>query len=366
MKKNEDEYLRKIYFNPEFSASFTGPDKLFRFVKKDGKFQFSKKDIKKWIQSQEVYTTNRLVKHKIKRHKVIAPYIDYMWDADTASLVNYKEDNDGKGYFVLVIDIMSRYVWTQAVKTPSASEILKVFKTILKSNRKPELLRTDKGTEFVNKFANPFFKKQKIKHFVTQNEVKASYGERAIQTLKNKIFRYLRAKQTHRWVDKLPAFTEAYNNTYHSSIKRTPASVTKKDENELWQILYKPSKLPPTRKKDFKFNIGDLVRISKLKKAFQRMYSEHWTNEVFRIRERGIKQNIPFYELNDYLKDPIIGTFYEEELQQVFINKDTKFLVDEVLGKKTIRGKSYTEISWVGWPKKFNTWLPTSNIDDYI
>jgi len=365
MKTTEEEYLNKIYFDPKFSGSFTGPDKLYRFVKKEGTFQISLKDIKKWLQSEEIYTTNRIVNRKIKRRKVIAPFIDYMWDADTASLRDYAKDNDGMGYFVLVIDIMSRYVWTQAVKTPSGNEIKKVFQNILKSGRKCVNLRTDQGTEFSNKTMSPYLKKNKINHFVTQNEVKASYAERSIQTLKNKIFRYFRAKRTFRWVSELADITKGYNNTYHRSIKRTPASVTKQDENELWNLLYQPVKAPPKRKKLFKFDKGDYVRISKLKKPFTRYYSEHWTNEVFKIKERRIIEHIPIYNLTDYLNDDITGTFYEGELQKVYIDENTKFIIEGVAETKIVRRKHWSKIKWLGWPKKFNTWILTSTIDNY-
>jgi len=94
-KEEKEEYLQNIYYNPENAGSFSGPDKLYRFIQKDGKKSISFKDVKMWIQSQEVYTTNRLVKQKIERRKVIVPYIDYMWDIDTASLRNYSDDNDG-------------------------------------------------------------------------------------------------------------------------------------------------------------------------------------------------------------------------------------------------------------------------------
>lgn len=366
MNKKEKAYLEKIYFNPKFSTSFTGPDKLYRYIKKEGKFAISRKNIQKWIQTQEVYTTNRLIKHKIKRPRVIAPFIDYMWDADTASLKDYSKDNKGYGYFVLAIDILSRFVWTQAVKSPSGNEAKKFFHGIFQSGRKPLHLRTDKGTEFCNKVIEKYFKDNKINHFVTQNEVKANYAERAIQTFKSKIYRYIRKNQSFQWVEKLHEITEGYNNTFHRSIKRTPASVTKENENELWEQLYQPPPLPlKQRKKLFKFDIGDYVRISKLRKAFQRYYSEHWTNEVFIVKFRKITQDIPLYILDDYDHDPIEGVFYEEELQKIYFDENTKYNIEEVEETKKINRKNYSFVKWKGWPRKFNTWILTSTIEDY-
>jgi hypothetical protein len=42
-----EQYLKKIYYNSSNPASFAGPDKLYRFVIKDGKFVLSKYKIKK-------------------------------------------------------------------------------------------------------------------------------------------------------------------------------------------------------------------------------------------------------------------------------------------------------------------------------
>ena len=366
MKEEEKNYLEEIYFDPQFSGSFVGPDKLYRFVKKDGKFSISRTNIRKWIQSQEIYTTTRLVKQKINRRKVIAPYIDYMWDADTASFRDYSKYNDGLGYFVLVIDILSRYIWTHAIKTPSAKEVKIVFENIFRTGRKPEHIRTDKGTEFSNKVVKKLFEENNINYFVTQNEVKANYAERAIQSMKSRIFRYLRAKQSFRWVDELSAITEAYNNTYHRSIKRSPGSVSKENENQIWEEVYKPQPIPfKGRTKLFKFNIGDTVRISKLRKPFQRYYSEHWTNEFFIIINRIIKQNIPSYTLSDYADELIKGIFYEPELQKIYIDENTSYNIEKVLKKRQLNKISESLVKWMGWPAKFNTWIPTVDITNY-
>jgi len=363
MNADEIEYVENIYYDPNIAGSFSGPYKLYKFIQKDGKFNISLKKITKWIQSQEVYTTNRLVKQKIKRRKVIVPYIDYMWDIDTASLKDYSKDNDNFGYFLLIIDIMSRFIWTHPIKTPSGLEVKKVLHDIFNTTRVPEKIRTDKGTEFSNKVIQKLFKSYNIDHFVTQNEVKANYAERGIQSIKGRIMRYLRSRQSHRWVDELSSITNSYNNTFHISINQSPASVTKKDENKLWEILYQKPSHPNIKKTIFKFEIGAFVRISKLRKTFQRYYSEHWTNEVFIIKHRSFKQYIPTYELSDYADEAIIGIFYENELQTVYVDENTVYNIEKVI--KTRNKKSESLIKWMGWPTKFNSWIPTEDIQSY-
>jgi len=42
-----EDYLQEIYYNPANPAIFSGPDKLFRYVRKIGKYVISKYKIKK-------------------------------------------------------------------------------------------------------------------------------------------------------------------------------------------------------------------------------------------------------------------------------------------------------------------------------
>ena len=114
--------------------------------------------------------------------------------------------------------------------------------------------------------------------------MKASYAERAIKTIKGRLVRYMTRHQSHSWVDHLADITHSYNNTYHRSIKQTPQSVKPENSVTLWQLQYNTLS-KHARKKSlaqvacFKLKVGDLVRVSHLRQAFQREYDEHWSRE---------------------------------------------------------------------------------------
>ena len=62
------------------------------------------------------------------------------------------------------------------------------------------------------------------------------------------------------------------------------------------------------------FQVGNVVRISKLKNKFEKGYTTNWTEEVFKIIK--VQPTIPFtYKLEDTLGEVVKGTFYEPELQ---------------------------------------------------
>lgn len=367
LKERKQKYLKGIYFNPINPSSFGGINKLERFIKEKGKHNISRKEIQDWLQSQEVHTTNILPSYFIKRRKVVVPYIDYMWDIDTASMRDYMKKNAGFGYFVLAIDIMSRYVWCQPIKSPTGDEVKKALHNIFKEGRRPDKIRSDKGTEYNNNKVQSYLHSEGIEHFVTQNEVKANYSERCIQTIKGKLMRYMRSKQTVKWFDQLQNITTSYNETFHRSIKQSPASVTKKDEDKIWNLMYFPSNFSTLipKKLSYKFEIGDVVRITKLRHPFQRYYSEHWTNELFIIKERNIRQYIPVYILTDYARDPIEGIFYERELQKINADENATYNIEKVIKNRVNNGVKESLIRWMGWPKKFDSWIPSKNIKSF-
>ena len=109
----------------------------------------------------------------------------------------------------------------------------------------------DKGREWLNKHVSEVFKKHKIHSFTTQDDtVKASVVERFNKTFKSRLFRYLSHKNAHKYHDVLQALVKSYNDSYHRSIKCTPAEVTKENESLVWKNLY--GKLNDERKKEWK------------------------------------------------------------------------------------------------------------------
>ena len=73
--------------------------------------------------------------------------------------------------------------------------------------------------------------KRDIIYFPTQNETKAYVSERAIKTIKTKLYRYFTHKDEYCYLPILQSIAYSYNHTYHKTIDMTPANV--KDNNEV-------------------------------------------------------------------------------------------------------------------------------------
>nr|GFA97343.1 hypothetical protein [Tanacetum cinerariifolium] len=74
---------------------------------------------------------------------------------------------NGKKYILVIVDDYSRYTWTLFLRSKDETpEVLKEFLTMIQRNLQASVItiRTDKGTEFLNKTLNAFFKEEGIEH----------------------------------------------------------------------------------------------------------------------------------------------------------------------------------------------------------
>ena len=200
--------------------------------------------------------------------------------------------------------------------------VVNAFKKILKeSNRRPNKIWVNKGSEFYNNSFKKWLKDNDIEMYSIHNEGKSVVAERFIRALKNKIYKHMTSISKNVYIDKLIDTVDEYNNAYHKTIKKKPIDV--KDNT---YINFEKE----VNDKDPKFKVGDYVRISKYKNIFAKVYMPNWSEEVFIISK--IKNTVPWtYVINDLNGEEIIGAFYEKELQKT---NRKEFRIEKVLKKK--------------------------------
>ena len=171
--------------------------------------------------------------------------------------------------------IFSKVVWIVPLKRKTGQKVAKTFSRVLKERRASKIL-VDKGLEFYIKDVQKL-----VELYFTENEEKSCVIERFNRTIKEKMFRYLSANSTRKYVDVLDLYVDQCNNAIHSSINMTPKEASRKEnENKVWRNLYPEfggKTLAP------RFSIGDSIRITKKKKTFDKGYTQRWTEEVFII-----------------------------------------------------------------------------------
>ena len=163
---------------------------------------------------------------KIEKRKVHAAFKDNIWGADLADMQLLSRYNKGIRFLLCVIDIFSKYAWVAPLKDKNGIGIVKAFQSILKqSNRKPNKIWVDKGSEFYNAYFKKWLRDNDIAMYSTHNERKSAAAERFIRTLKSKIYKYMTSISKNVYIDKLDDIVDEYSNTYHTTIKMKPIDI---------------------------------------------------------------------------------------------------------------------------------------------
>lgn len=325
-------------------GSFGGVNNLVRYSNK------SKPEVQKWLIGQDTYTLHKPVRKHFRRRRTYAKGINDLFQADLVDVSALARGNDGYRFLLCCIDVFSKRAWVEPLKNKSGESVKAAFDKIF-DEQVPNMIQTDKGTEFLNFTVQALFKQHDIKHYTSENEdIKAAVVERFNRTLKSKMYRYFTYAKTQKYIDVLPDLVQSYNNTYHRSIGMAPNEVSHDKTNTIAKRLY-----PPKQKPVYKFALNDKVRISKGKHVFKRGYVQGWSDEIFTICNR-FPTDPATYGLVDYGGEDIKGKFYEQELQKV-IKEDDVYTVERVVKTRKRGGKVEYFVKWTGYPDKFNSWV---------
>jgi hypothetical protein len=140
-----------------------------------------------------------------------------------------------------------------------------------------------------------------------------------------------------------------------------PVDVNSENDSDVRERLYGEHLSIDASTVKYKFKVGDKVRVSKLKNVFEKGYFPNWTLEIFTV-SACIPRKPPVYRVKDAQGEEIQGTFYAEELQKVKVSDDELFVINEILDRKKRNGVEQVLVSWRGYPKSMNSWIPASEL----
>jgi hypothetical protein len=366
-KKDINEYLSSIYYDPLHPGSYSGVNKFWNAIKNDNVYNLTFKQVKNWLRKQEGYVRHRPPPRIFPRQKILMSSLDEQWDADIMDMQKFSKQNGGYKYLAVFIDIFSRYIWVEPMKTKKNEEMLKVIYRVFNKGRKPLYLRTDQGNEYTGKYVQHFLRKNDVHHFTALNPIHANYAERLIRTLKGKIYRLFTANQNKKYINHLDDIVEGYLNTVHNSTKMRPIDITEKNAQDVYEKLYLPQQIELENTEiKYDFEIGDKVHMVMDRSVFHKAYKETYFQEIFVIYSRT-PTHPPRYKLRDLLKQEIKGTFYSQQLTTVpYDYTDGLKSVEKVIRyRQGVTGKEAL-VRWKGYAPKYDTWLSVEDIADYI
>jgi len=128
-------------------------------------------------------------------------------------------------HILVVVDAFTRFTWLAATKSTTTAEVIRHLETIFYTFGKPSQIVSDRGTAYTSKEFSEFVKVHSIEHRLVAVAAPWANGmvERVNRFLKNTMIKLLTSPSE--WKAKLGIMQYVVNNTYHSSIKTTPAKL---------------------------------------------------------------------------------------------------------------------------------------------
>ena len=202
---------------------------------------------------QLAYELHKSIIRKFKKRKVYSLFRGNIWGFDLTDMQSLSKYNKGIKYLLCAIDLFSKYARVVPLKDKQGVSIANAFKKIISKGRKQNKILVDQGSEFYNNSFKDFLKIDNTEMY-SYNEGKSAVAERFMRTLKNKIFKHMKAILKNVYFNMLDDIINKYDNTVHRTIKMKPINVTSDSYAEYNEDF---------NQKDPKFKVGDHVRILK-------------------------------------------------------------------------------------------------------
>ena len=350
LNKNQLTILNKEFYD---NKNLFGRDKLFTLLKQKYENEApSRRQIAEWLKLQEInqlYTPSKGKPKDIKSsmttpHKILA--IDLV-DLQKFQVKGFK-------YLLNGIDMSSRFIYSQALKNKTEAEVLQAFKKIYKKAQ-IKAIRSDNGSEFINKKFKDFLTEKKIKQIFSEAGKPQSNGmiERSNATIKELIQKSLELNEKFDWPKNLQKLIDNINNSQHRITGFTPNQIQeayeKNDKGVLEEAYNKELKKKGSNISKEIYNVGDFVRIHEPSDKTRQV----WSNEIYEIEK--VMKPIKSYSVYEYKLKEFKDRFKEEELLKIEgepqnkIIKVNKFVISKLIKPVIKNNVAFYEVQWKGY-----------------
>ena len=249
-------------------------------------YEITYKQVKEFMQNQEVNQMYKKQKKPKNYFPIVAKEVNEIWQIDLMDISKFAKENKNFNFFLVGVDVFSRFAVAVPIKEKTISNIISAFKEIIHvMNGTPNIINCDNGSEWIS---GPFKKLMQDNHieirYVPKNDHhKLGVVDRWIRTFREKISKFMDIHNTLKFIDDFKYIVDDYNDSYHSTIKKAPREVEAKDKNVTELINRKYNK---ALKNETKFNVSDKVRYIKNKTSFEKGSTSKWSKTVHHIVSR--------------------------------------------------------------------------------
>ncbi len=307
-----DALLDEVYLSPESSSYLAGVNTVYNAAKEKNP-NVTIRDVENYLSRQDTHTLHKPTRIRFARNRIISPGVDAGWEVDLMDLQQLKQYNKNNAYVLVCIDQFSKMLWAIPTRTKRPSDVLEAFGKIIDSGRSPWTVYADRGKEWGD--IKKWLTERDITFvYATSPDVKCATVERAIRTIKQRMWKHFTRTKSFDYLKILPKIVDSINRTPSRATKHRPLDVNRDNEAVVRSILYNSA---PPRPVKHKYKLNQRVRITTERGVFKKGYLPRYSTEVFHIIERLKYRRPATYRLADADGETIDGIFYDSELSAV-------------------------------------------------
>ena len=184
---------------------------------------YNQKDVEKLVRSEatrQVQAPAYKFQGKIPSHDLNARWFADLIDftaapSDRGKKTGLKKTDDGEVYILVVQDVFSRFLWTEALTSKRPDVVLEAFRSIIRrAGAKPQSLTTDQGTEFGGPFKTALEAEGINVYTKDPQDINAiATIDTAIGNFKKALVRDTRRLGTDDWASRIDKVTKGQNQT---------------------------------------------------------------------------------------------------------------------------------------------------------
>ena len=268
------ELLQNLY--NDASLGLTTGQKLYSYLKSNGETGYTLSKINEFLKSLEV---NQVLTKRRGNISFVAegPLVQFQID-----LIYMPKSwfNNGFKYIFACIDVFSKKADMIPLKDREQTTTTKAFEKILNNIGIPKTIYSDQGSEFKNNTFQKLLDKYNIQIIFALGH--APFVESFNKTMKNRMMKYMKLKNTSNWSKIMSPVLDAYNNSPHSTTKIAPNKVNKDNEIQVSMNINKRAKKGTYPK----LEIGDNVRVPVIHKV-KKGYKDSFSMEIHKLEDKN-------------------------------------------------------------------------------
>lgn len=370
IEKMEDSEIKQLWQNEDFIGAYSGLKTFKALLFTTYGENIPLKRLKSILEDIPSYVARQRPPKKFPTRSYHVYGFCTLMQADLGVMFKFEDFY----YFLLLIDVFSRKIFTRPLKNKKTSTVKEAFEDIFETiNNRISVMQTDSGAEF--KGLKNFFASKNIRHQYKFGITKCNFAESAIYQIKLKLYTALRSNKSRNWPFYLEKVVSNYNNIPKSYLNDLKPNDFKSSADDI--------KIPFTEEvPNFEEQFENQKEYEANKNLPQKgtycFLKQHLSTEVFEKSfdlipgqlfkiKRVLAGYKPYLYQLENLKGRIKDGYYYRE--QLILRKEPPqpgrfFQVEKILGKRKKQGKVQYLVKYLHYENDFNTWVNEEDLFD--